>query len=358
MLKCLFVFMLFVVGLCLLEYSVFQLHNPSMVIVANRFLNQSELSRNSNQVLKWLYSNISKSNQGEGAPGLETDPPVGDTESSYPSVLLPCEEPSPLLVGPSRVDFSRNVTLAWVEQQNPRVWEGGWWRPRDCLSEQRVAVIVPFRNREEHLKFFLLYLHPLLLRQRQHYGVYVINQAGEGKFNKAKLMNIGYTEALKDLYNCFIFNDVDLVPMDDRNMYTCSNQPRHLSVLVDKFGFRLPYPGLFGGVTALNSEQFEKINGCSNNYWGWGGGEDDDVANRILLRGMMISRPDGLIGKYRMIKHGPDKHNEPNPQRHNMLSQTKQTMDTDGLNSLSYTVLQVERHRLYTNITVDAGSPT
>ena len=42
---------------------------------------------------------------------------------------------------------------------------------------------------------------------------------------------------------------------------------------------RLPYPWLFGGVTALNSEQFEKINGYPNNYWGWGG-EDDDVANR------------------------------------------------------------------------------
>ena len=43
--------------------------------------------------------------------------------------------------------------------------------------------------------------------------------------------------------------------------------------------------------------------------------------------------------------------------RYNMLSQTKHTIDTDGLNSLSYTVLKVERHRLYTNITVDVGSP-
>ena len=51
-------------------------------------------------------------------------------------------------------------------------------------------------------------------------------------------MNIDYKEALKDLYNCFIFSDVDLLPMDDRNTYTCSNQPRHLSVSIDKFGFR------------------------------------------------------------------------------------------------------------------------
>ena len=34
---------------------------------------------------------------------------------------------------------------------------------------------------------------------------------------------------------------------------------------------------------------------------------------------MFISRPDGLIGKYRMIKHGPNKHNKPNPQRYPYL---------------------------------------
>ena len=87
MLKCLYVFMLFVLGLCLLEYSVFKLHKISVVIVANRFFNQSELSRNSNQVLKRLYSNILKSNQGEGAPALETDPPVGDTGRKQTSPL-------------------------------------------------------------------------------------------------------------------------------------------------------------------------------------------------------------------------------------------------------------------------------
>lgn len=36
---------------------------------------------------------------------------------------------------------------------------------------------------------------------------------------------------------------------------------------------------------------------------------------RISLTGMKISRPDIRIGRYRMIKHDRDKHNEPNPQR-------------------------------------------
>jgi hypothetical protein len=64
-------------------------------------------------------------------------------------------------------------------------------------------------------------------------------KVGNGKFNRAKLMNIGFLEALKQNdYQCFIFHDVDLIPEDDRNLYTCPEQPRHMSVAIDKFGYR------------------------------------------------------------------------------------------------------------------------
>jgi beta-1,4-galactosyltransferase 2 len=42
---------------------------------------------------------------------------------------------------------------------------------------------------------------------------------------------------------------------------------------------RIPYPGIFGGVTAFRRDHFEKANGFSNQYYGWGG-EDDDMYNR------------------------------------------------------------------------------
>ena len=52
-------------------------------------------------------------------------------------------------------------------------------------------------------------------------------------------MNIAFVEALK-LHNfqCFIFHDVDLVPEDDRNMYSCPVQPRHMSVAIDEMGYK------------------------------------------------------------------------------------------------------------------------
>uniref|UniRef100_M3ZEQ7 Uncharacterized protein n=1 Tax=Xiphophorus maculatus TaxID=8083 RepID=M3ZEQ7_XIPMA len=225
------------------------------------------------------------------------------------------------------------------------------------VTKSMVAVIIPFRNRYEHLTHWLHYLHPVLMRQQLDYGVYVINQDGDGVFNRAKLMNIGFVEALKEYdYDCFVFSDVDLVPIDDRNLYRCSDHPRHLSVAVDKFNFILPYATIFGGVSALSEQQFLKVNGFSNTFWGWGG-EDDDMSQRISYRGMFISRPDSVTGRYKMIQHERDSHNDPNPRRVQKLRETYFNIIKDGLSTLSYTVREIRKDLLYTFVTVDVQVP-
>ncbi|TSK87421.1 Beta-1,4-galactosyltransferase 1 [Bagarius yarrelli] len=260
-------------------------------------------------------------------------------------------------LGPLRVEFSVPVSLDQVRKENPDLQEGGRAKPKDCIALQKVAIIIPFRKRDEHLKYWLYYLHPILQRQQLDYGVYIINQDGDETFNRAKLLNVGFAEALKEYdYECFVFSDVDLIPMDDRNTYKCFSQPRHLSVSMDKFGFRLPYNQYFGGVSSMSKEQYLKINGFPNNYWGWGG-EDDDIFNRLSSKGMIISRPSGVIGKCRMIRHQRDEQNDPNPQRFDRIARTRQTMHSDGINSLSYKVVTVEKNQLYTKITVDIGKP-
>ena len=58
-------------------------------------------------------------------------------------------------------------------------------------------------------------------------------------FNKAMLMNAGYSVA-KQLrkFDCVIFHDVDLLPVDDRNFYTCSPTPLHVAAYIDKWRYR------------------------------------------------------------------------------------------------------------------------
>ncbi|XP_041845509.1 beta-1,4-galactosyltransferase 1 [Melanotaenia boesemani] len=283
--------------------------------------------------------------------------PAEQAEQATEIKLEKCPETSPLLVGPLRVEFNTHVSLDQIKKDNPNVQLGGRYQPKDCEALQKVAIIIPFRNRDEHLKFWLHYLHPILQRQQLDYGVYIINQEGDETFNRAKLLNVGYVEALKEYdYDCFVFSDVDLIPMDDRNIYRCFQQPRHLSVSMDKFGYRLPYNQYFGGVSSMSKDQYLKINGFPNNYWGWGG-EDDDIYNRLSFRGMSISRPDGEVGKCRMIRHDRDRQNDPNPQRFDRIAHTRDTMDKDGLNTLTYQLVSVEKLDLYTKITVNVGKP-
>jgi beta-1,4-galactosyltransferase 1 len=41
----------------------------------------------------------------------------------------------------------------------------------------------------------------------------------------------------------------------------------------------LAYQELVGGVLNMRTEHFQRVNGYSNLYWGWGA-EDDDMAYR------------------------------------------------------------------------------
>ncbi|XP_043915351.1 beta-1,4-galactosyltransferase 3-like [Protopterus annectens] len=268
-----------------------------------------------------------------------------------------CPERSPFLLGPLTIVFSSVPSMDEVQRRNPFVLPGGIYHPSNCDARSKTAVIVPYRNREPHLRHLLYFLHPFLQRQQLHYGIYIIQQAGNSTFNRAKLLNVGVKEALKDEdWDCLFLHDVDLIPENDYNMYVCDPwNPKHVSVAMNKFGYRLPYAQYFGGVSAVTPEQYMKMNGFPNQYWGWGG-EDDDIAARVRIAGMKIVRPSLSVGHYKMIKHKGDTGNEENPHRFNLLVRTRQMWSQDGMNSVSYTMLSKVVEALYTNITVDIGT--
>ncbi len=153
--------------------------------------------------------------------------------------------------------------------------KGGHWKPNECISNYKIAIIIPYRDRLPHLKVLLYYLHLIMQRQLHDYRIFVVEPTTplNVRFNKGRVMNAAFLEALKtdEKIDCFIFHDVDLVPEDDRTLYSCPPYPRHLSVGIDKFNYILPYDDLVGGVFAISREHYKLTNGYSNLFWGWGG---------------------------------------------------------------------------------------
>ena len=123
-----------------------------------------------------------------------------------------------------------------------------------------------------------------------------------------------------------------------------------MSVAVDKFDYQLPYEGIFGGVSAISVKHFNFVNGFSNQFWGWGG-EDDDMSKRLTMNNLEVTRysPDiarwdrrqcsdvvrfRVMLRYTMIKHGMDSGNEVNDGRNQLLEVSHTFQRTDGLSNL------------------------
>ncbi|XP_065218193.1 beta-1,4-galactosyltransferase 1-like [Planococcus citri] len=225
----------------------------------------------------------------------------------------------------------------------------GEWKPHDCTALFYVAIIIPYRNREEHLKIFLYNIHPFLQKQNVHYRIYVIEQSDPLNFNRGKLFNIGYIEALKDhTYPCFIFHDIDLLPQNYNNIYACTRYPRHMSSSIDKFRYQVPYDRNFGGVTAILSEQYRQVNGFANSFYGWGG-EDDDFFNRVRISSLRVSRFAQELSRYASLPH---KLAEPTGDRFDKLNRGVYTYSKDGLNSLSYQVASKSFNMTHVHVSV------
>ncbi|XP_066990438.1 beta-1,4-N-acetylgalactosaminyltransferase bre-4-like [Macrobrachium rosenbergii] len=260
-----------------------------------------------------------------------------------------CPELSPHLVGRFNISF-KVPSIEEIEKAHPELELGGRFRPAECRSRHRVAIIVPYRDRALHLPVLLSHINPMLQRQQIEYTIYVVEQAGNDSFNRGKLMNVGALESLmRHTYDCFVFHDVDLIPEDDRNLYTCPEQPRHMSVLVNASNTPLLFKGSFGGVSAMAVQHFRTINGYNNKFWGWGG-EDDDLASRLAFHGLTVSSYNESIARYTMLQHQKA---IPNPDRFKIIAEGKNIFKTEGLNNIKYRVRDMKLHRLYTWILAD-----
>ena len=141
-------------------------------------------------------------------------------------------------------------------------------------------------------------------------------------------------------------------------LYRCdlSKEPRHLSVGVSTFNYKLPYANIFGGITQLTKEKFEFVNGYSNQYWGWGG-EDDDMFRRVIKYGHFnLTRPDPKLARFKMITHLHETGNKPNPNRFGLLKTWLERRENDGYGNLKYKVKRKIQQGIFEKVIVDIGN--
>ena len=166
---------------------------------------------------------------------------------------------------------------------------------KKVVHKNKVIVIIPVRNRNSHLEKLLPKICSLLEYQNINYNIIIIEQKHGKLFNKGKLNNTGFLEAI-NIYSPkhVLFTDVDNIPMynDTYNLELFNN------IL---FKHYYGYSTCLGGIFSCNIETFYKVNGFSNSYWGWGQ-EDDDLNIRARILDIPIDRSDLLeINSYNRI---------------------------------------------------------
>ena len=230
-------------------------------------------------------------------------------EEDFQTASLPeCEYNSQLLIGSvkEKMNLTNPVSREEVlENRGLGLAKGGCFKPKNCRSQQKVAIIIPYKDREENLLTMLFYLHPMLQRQEIHYCIFVVEQFDDGRFNKGLVMNSGFLEIQKSFgkFDCFVFHDVDMVPEDDRNIYLCQDKPVHLSPFIDKYQYLAHYGTDWGGVTMIKPDQYLEANGYSNMFWGWGY-EDSDMEFRLKEKELQPVWPvNEESARYSMIEH-------------------------------------------------------
>jgi len=123
-------------------------------------------------------------------------------------------------------------------------------------------ILIPYRNREEHLNYFIKNACPLIKTHMEKTKIVVIEQE-EGKlFNRGKLLNVGF----KEFYNqtkYFITHDVDIIPKKEAlHIYNNEN-----SDIIRIFN---PHKYSLGAITKISNDSINKMNGFPNHIWGWG----------------------------------------------------------------------------------------
>lgn len=136
------------------------------------------------------------------------------------------------------------------------------------------VIVIPYRNRETHLDYFIKNTVPLIGEFLPNTRVVVVEQ-NEGKlFNRGAVLNVGFKE-YKDKTKYFFTHDVDLNPTKKCIQEHYTKEVDDTNVL----GIYTSQCNTLGGIIKVTNDTIHKINGFPNDIWGWGV-EDKALQNR------------------------------------------------------------------------------
>lgn len=164
--------------------------------------------------------------------------------------------------------------------------------------DTKLLIVVPYRNREEHLSKFIEYIIPEIKQQNIIAKIIIVEQDDTNPFNRGLLCNAGFHYFYEN-YNYVCFHDVDMI--GETFDYSYEDKVTHLSSMkkINDESYENCYDKYLGGVVLFPNNLFLKINGFSNIYWGWGC-EDDDLFLRCYTHRIDIYRK---MCKYYTLPH-------------------------------------------------------
>lgn len=179
----------------------------------------------------------------------------------------------------------------------------------------------------------------------------IVEQSQDGKrFNLGKLINVGFDYYLKNNDEdewTFMFHPIDIFPINGVAPYF---EGEHMlkNDVCDFLGYHFRIDQGYYKAFACLKNKFLKLNGFTNNFWGWGA-EDDEMHVRLAIKNMKrdyikvefdswgeigednlgsYQSPDGMLG----IQHHTDNLNV-------ARSLNEEKMQKDGLSSLTYELI-------------------
>lgn len=135
-------------------------------------------------------------------------------------------------------------------------------------------ILIPYRDRQKHLDYFLQETVPLLHRNLPDSKVIIVEQTPGELFNRGKLLNVGFKE-FQDQTNYFITNDVDINPKEKTIQDLYASEIEESDLIRGIYNNK---HGTLGGLIKIKHDHIFQSNGFPNDIWGWGA---EDGALRI-----------------------------------------------------------------------------